>query len=330
MRMMKYGIGLAWVLLLGCDQQASIGERGDAAAMTHGSDGSVAGCNLPTCGNYVFPPSPRLVRVVERSADGSSKNLLDLRYNSAGEIVNQTSGSVVMQYTYEGGRVTKIESFRDGVLGSEVTLSWQGDRYLGSEGWFDFRVWSDTAEGGSFHSSETRTYGPLGVESIEGQSTDSNGNTSTSLRSIMYAETGMIDRWSSDLNSTAIMSAGTELFYASGRISRALRMTRYSSPEREVIFETQFTYDANGRLASAEADTTTYTYFYNASGFISRIESERDGQRGVTLELTYETGTTPSIQFHHAGFVTVRGEVTPMVSFTGYSFPFNPLDNWLF
>lgn len=106
-------------------------------------------------------------------------------------------------------------------------------------------------------------------------------------------------------------------------------MTRYSSSEREVISETQFTYDENGRLASAEADTTTYTYFYNASGLISRIESEREGRPGVTLELTYEMGTTPSIQFHYAGFVTVRGEVTPMVSFTGYVIPFNPLDNWL-
>lgn len=328
MRAIGYGIGCALVLLLGCDQQASIGDRADAAA---GADAGTTthDSNLPTCGNYVFPPSPRLVRVVERSADGSSKNLLDLRYNSNGEIVedSRTAGSFVIraQYTYEGGRVTKIEVFRDGVRGIESNLSWQGDRFVGADGWFDSRAWSDTEEGGLTHISETRTYGLLGIEFIEARTT-TNGNTSTSRRSFTYAETGMIDRWSID---GSTYEGTTELFYTSGRICRALRTTRYSSAEREVMFETKFTYDENGRLAFAEADTTTYTYFYNASGFISRIESERNGQRGVSLELTYEMGTTPSIQFHHAGFVTVRGEVTPMVSFTGYTIPINLLDSWL-
>ncbi len=83
MRTIGYGLGFVLVLMLGCDQQASIGERGDAA-VTHGSDGGVT-CDLPTCGNYVFPPSPRLARVVERSAGGSSRTMLDLRYNSMGE-----------------------------------------------------------------------------------------------------------------------------------------------------------------------------------------------------------------------------------------------------
>ncbi len=326
MRMMKYGIGLAWVLLLGCDQQASIGERGDAAAMTHGSDGSVAGCNLPTCGNYVFPPSPRLVRVVSQTAGDDPWNVLELQYNAAGEIIggNTLIGGYRMireRYTYEGGRLAKIESFRGDVQGAETVLFWDGDSYIGEDYWSDGRVLYDDSdpEGRQpIHRSRRLTFGAFGVESIEHQLTFANGNTHMRILPITYVESGMVDRWNYPWE-----EGGSELFYTSDRISR-IRSRRNST-----VSETQFTYDANGRLASAEAGTMTYTYFYNASGLISRIESQQEGRPDDTLELTYEMGTAPSIQFAHAWFVTLRGEVTPMVSFTSHVIPIDSGISWL-
>ncbi len=65
----------------------------------------------------------------------------------------------------------------------------------------------------------------------------------------------------------------------------------------------------------------TYSYFYNSSGLIARIERqvlEESPDSSYVLELIYESGTTPSIQYHHGQLITLRGEVAPLVGILGY------------
>ncbi len=306
-------------LLAGCDQVTSIGDRADGGR--EASDGGEAfECDRPICGNYVFPPSPRLVRVERRRPmEESPVNRVDLQYNAAGELVSEDEmATEATRYAYSDGQLTLIEEFRHGVKRLESSLSWQGSRFLGREGWTELRDGE-----GRLRFSERRTFGPLGLEAVRRSFVAVDGTIKESQVMINYGSTGAVDSVSSVGESGH--HTDVAFYYEGDRMSR-MRVTHESISEIDQI---DFDYDSNGRVTSATGRGMVHRYFYNASGLIARIESQGTTEP-TTFDFIYEPGTTPSIQFHHAGMVTLRGEVSPLISVANYSTNIDPALWWIY
>lgn len=297
-------------LAIGCDQQASIGERSDGGTRTDGSSSS--GCVSPACAGYVFPPSPRLVRA---QRTGYVERTIEIRYDEAGHIVSGDE-EYTSPHTYEAGRLVRLQRFRNGVQGIDMMLSWEGERFLGYQGWLD--EWYGVPDpDGRFPRmiSSALTYGELGIDRIDYRLEDANGTVKRWDWSIAYGATGMIDR----IDAIAPEGSGSGdivFFYDErGRVSRA-RVTT-AGP-----WELDFEYDASGRVEAITRRwgdrVSVYSYFYNSAGLIARIEDEAwDPSYSSVLELTYEPGTTPSVQYHHGQLITLYGEVAPLVGIRG-------------
>ncbi len=177
-------------LAIGCDQQASIGERSDGGTRTDGSSSS--GCVSPACAGYVFPPSPRLVRA---QRTGYVERTIEIRYDEAGHIVSGDE-EYTSPHTYEAGRLVRLQRFRNGVQGIDMMLSWEGERFLGYRGWSDGRVFGDSDPGGRYPNmfSFLVTYDARDVVRIGSETIAANGNASYWNASIVSGDSGMIDR----------------------------------------------------------------------------------------------------------------------------------------